>query len=51
MFKRFDPAVIQQKRTEGMTPTEIARQLGCNPATVFRVLRATAPEDQPRINV
>ena len=25
-----------------MTPTEIARQLGCNPATVFRALRATA---------
>ena len=25
---RFDPTVIQQKRAEGMTPTEIARHLG-----------------------
>ena len=39
---RFDPTVIQQKRAEGMTPTEIARHLGCNPATVFRALRGTA---------
>ena len=39
---RFDPIVIQQKRIEGMTPTQIARHLGCNPATVFRALRASA---------
>jgi DNA invertase Pin-like site-specific DNA recombinase len=36
---RFDPTIIQKKRDEGMTPTQIARQLGCNPATVFRALR------------
>ena len=48
---RFDPTVIQQKHAEGMTPNQIARQLGCNPATVFRALRSTAPEYQPRINV
>ena len=36
---RFDPAIILQKRTEGMTPIQIARHLGCNPATVFRALR------------
>ena len=40
---RFDPTVIQQKRTESMTPTEIARQVGCNPATVFRALRTNSP--------
>jgi len=32
---RFDPAIILQKRTEGMKPTEIARHLG----SVFRALR------------
>ena len=31
---RFDPAVIRQKHMEGMTPIQIARHLGCNPATV-----------------
>lgn len=36
---RFDPVVIRQKRDDGMTPTQIARQLGCNAATVFRALR------------
>jgi DNA invertase Pin-like site-specific DNA recombinase len=39
---RFDPTIIQKKREEGMTPTQIARHLGCNPATVFRALRLTA---------
>jgi hypothetical protein len=39
---RFDPAIIRQKRTEGMAPTEIARHLACNPATVFRALRSAA---------
>ena len=43
---RFDPTVIQQKRGEGMTPTEIARHLGCNPATVFRALRTNSPSDE-----
>jgi len=43
---RFDPVVIQQKRAEGMTPTEIARHLGCNPATVFRALRLNSPSDE-----
>jgi DNA invertase Pin-like site-specific DNA recombinase len=43
---RFDPVAIQQKRAEGMTPTEIARQLGCNPATVFRALRLNSPSDE-----
>jgi DNA invertase Pin-like site-specific DNA recombinase len=43
---RFDTSVIQQKRAEGMTPTEIARHLGCNPATVFRALRAVPSTDR-----
>jgi hypothetical protein len=43
---RPDPAIIQQKRAEGMTPTEIARHLGCNPATVFRALRLNSPSDE-----
>ena len=47
MFKggkvRFDPVVIRQKWTEGITPNQIAPQLGCNPATVFRALHATSP--------
>ena len=42
---RFDPSVIQQKRAEGMTPAQIARHLGCNPATVFRALRTNSLSD------
>jgi DNA invertase Pin-like site-specific DNA recombinase len=45
---RFSAAVIQQKRAEGMTPTEIARHLGCNPATVFRALRPVPSTVQHR---
>ena len=41
---RFDPAVIRQKHMEGMTPIQIARHLGCNPATVFRALAARVPQ-------
>ena len=45
---RFDPAVIRQKHMEGMKPAQIARHLGCNPATVFRALRsAGAPWQAP----
>jgi DNA invertase Pin-like site-specific DNA recombinase len=45
---RFNAAVIQQKRAEGMKPTEIARHLGCNPATVFRALRTDPGSAQRR---
>ena len=45
---RFSAAVIQQKRAEGMKPTEIARHLGCNPATVFRALRTDPGSAQRR---
>jgi len=46
---RFNPVVIRQKHGEGVTPTQIARQLGCNPATVFRALRTTSPADRTLI--
>jgi len=46
---RFDPAIIRQKRTEGMAPIQIARHLGCNPATVFRAPRSAGRPSQATV--
>ncbi|HEX7854507.1 MAG TPA: recombinase family protein [Sphingobium sp.] len=37
-LKRFDPTAIQELQASGMKPRAIARQLGCSPATVYRLL-------------
>lgn len=35
--QRFDPAEIQKSHAEGERPRDIARKLGCSPATVYRL--------------
>lgn len=37
--RRYDPETIRHKHAAGMGPAAIARELGCNEATVFRALR------------
>lgn len=36
--QRFDPATVKDLQNSGMKPRAIARQLGCSPATVYRLL-------------
>lgn len=36
--QRFDPATIHGLQATGMKPRAIARQLGCSPATVYRLI-------------
>jgi DNA invertase Pin-like site-specific DNA recombinase len=36
--QRFDPTEIKNRHNSGMKPRAIARELGCSPATVYRLL-------------